>query len=175
MVGACGYQKVWYELIRQIGVGILVGAASALLTARVALRKYRSEKWWQRKADAYAQILQALHIMKRGLEEDLRDMKSHPTPYDTPERKESFARFRQAQGRIHEAVDTGSFLLSDEARIAIEKLVSDLDNAAELSTEHVLGMGKYTIPEEATERELDAIRACLDRLPELAKRDLAVK
>lgn len=42
---------------------------SSLLTANIALRRFQREKMWERRADGYTTILEALHEMKAWYEE----------------------------------------------------------------------------------------------------------
>lgn|SRR5690554_1302051 len=41
-----------------------IATASAFLAAFLATRKFREEKWWERKAAAYGELVEALHHMK---------------------------------------------------------------------------------------------------------------
>jgi len=43
-------------LILQVLISIIVGTISAMLTARLALGKFQSQRWWEKKADAYSAI-----------------------------------------------------------------------------------------------------------------------
>ena len=54
----------WAKLVLQSNLltAIVVGCFG-LLTLWLGLRKFRSEKWWERKAVAYASAIEALHGM----------------------------------------------------------------------------------------------------------------
>jgi hypothetical protein len=45
------------NMLGQILVSIIIGAISAMLTARLALGRFRSQRWWEKKADAYSAIV----------------------------------------------------------------------------------------------------------------------
>ena len=40
---------------------LVVGVCTAIITVRLSLRRFRSERWWERKADVYSRIVEALH------------------------------------------------------------------------------------------------------------------
>lgn len=42
----------------------LISVSGAFLAAYLAGKRFRTEKWWERKATAYAELVDALHQMK---------------------------------------------------------------------------------------------------------------
>lgn len=44
----------------KVGVGIITGAIAALVTAKVTLRRFYHEKWWERKHQAYNELVNNL-------------------------------------------------------------------------------------------------------------------
>jgi hypothetical protein len=48
-------------LVPNIVTGLASGTLSAWITYRLAFRRFRAEKWWERRADAYSGIVEALH------------------------------------------------------------------------------------------------------------------
>jgi hypothetical protein len=38
---------------------------TAVVTVRLSLRSFYSEKWWERKAETYTAVMDSLHHMKR--------------------------------------------------------------------------------------------------------------
>ena len=51
------------DIVIPIIVGIAVGVASAFTTARLAFRRFRKEKLWKHKHEAYIRLLEAFHNM----------------------------------------------------------------------------------------------------------------
>ncbi len=41
--------------------GIVIAVISSLIATHLALKRFRTEKWWERKVDAYLKIIEALH------------------------------------------------------------------------------------------------------------------
>lgn len=60
------------EEITGFAFQILAGALIAFFTVRFSLRKFRSERLWERKVLAYERIIQALHVYKMCSEVELR-------------------------------------------------------------------------------------------------------
>ena len=52
--------------------GIFIAGITSLITVHLSINKFRTEKWWERKADAYTQLLDALHNAKKFSDEHLR-------------------------------------------------------------------------------------------------------
>ncbi|MGR4047925.1 hypothetical protein [Kosakonia cowanii] len=44
----------------KVGVGIITGAVAALLTAKITLKRFYHEKWWERKHQAYNDLVNNL-------------------------------------------------------------------------------------------------------------------
>jgi len=49
----------WVEFFKDV-VSQAGAPAAIVLTAWVALRRFRSEKWWERKAETYASVFDAM-------------------------------------------------------------------------------------------------------------------
>jgi hypothetical protein len=145
----------WANLL----IGIVIAVVSAITTVFLAFQRFRREKWWERKADAYSRIIEALHLMKRGLEDDLEHIQGDRRPDEEPS-DEAIHEFRRAEAEVHKAIDTGSFLLSQDAQNAMEQLKTDLSHAGRPAGIGALGV------------EIDALGGCLEKLPDIAKRDL---
>lgn len=44
----------------KVGVGIITGAVAALLTAKITLKRFYHDKWWERKHQAYNELVNNL-------------------------------------------------------------------------------------------------------------------
>ena len=51
-------------IVWQLLTGIIIAAVSAWVTVQLSLRKFRKEKWWERKADTYSNVIEALYNSK---------------------------------------------------------------------------------------------------------------
>lgn len=55
----------WEVFLSQIAIGGITAVIAALITVHFALKRFISEKLWEKRAEAYGAILEALHDMKR--------------------------------------------------------------------------------------------------------------
>jgi hypothetical protein len=159
------------EFCQNLMVSIVVAIVSAVVTVFLAFRRFRRERWWDRKADAYAAIIEALHHMKRGIEDDIRVFQQYPPKQEDEASKERTKKYRQAYEEVHKAVNTGSFLLSKEAVDTLDRFMSDFQKARDDARMH----DGYLDPDTHLSGMLNAIKKCLDSLPPIAKRDLGVR
>jgi hypothetical protein len=90
------------------------GIISGWLTYVFALRRFRTEKWWERRADAYEKIVDALHSAKRFSDVHLERLiqgSTEPTPDEIKELREQS---KAGHDYILRAIDTGRLILPDE-------------------------------------------------------------
>jgi hypothetical protein len=52
------------DVVLALSTGILIAAVSAWITVQLSLRRFRTERWWERKVEAYERIIGALHDAK---------------------------------------------------------------------------------------------------------------
>lgn len=128
------------NLVMQLGIGVVVAVVSAIVTATLALRRFKGEKWWERKAAAYADTIEALHQLKRSLQEELDCLNEGAQPTIDgllPYLKERFATQLDS---VHRAADTAPFLLSKAAtselnNFLVEFARAEADNSDPISPE----------------------------------------
>ena len=147
-------------LVISITTGLVVSIATALVTVRLALRRFRDERLWVRRVDAYQTVLVALHHASRHCAAELAPYlsQSEYQPTEAERRK-----IRAAYSEIYKAIDLGSFLLSDDAVACLENLEKSLQETGEMHKEDYLG---YLI-----DSELD-VNDCLKNLRDIAKKDI---
>jgi len=159
-------------LVVPIVTGVVVGFLSAWGGAVFALRRFKTEKWWERKADAYTTIVVALHHLKRSTEIDLRIWEDGgPPESDEERRKQRRKQYTESWDTIHKAIDTGMLFLCEESRVALEEMVSAVKKAEE-------NAGIYTQDFDVVSAlgdSLDAVKRCLNTLSKTAKKELSVK
>ena len=118
------------DVVFQIIVGIVIAAASSLITVRLSRHQFRSERWWEKKVVAYERVIDAFHHSRKFSSEHFQAaLKSRELPKEREEELRKLA--GQANDEIKRASDVGSFLLSDEALKVLaryEAEVEKLDN-----------------------------------------------
>ena len=101
-------------ILGNLFVGIIIAIVTSIITVWLALKRFRSERWWERKADAYSTIVKSLHHMKIYCEETIEELESHKDMSEE-DSKVLYAKFKEAIEEIAKAKDVGSFIISNEA------------------------------------------------------------
>jgi hypothetical protein len=146
------------KLVIQAGIAF----ASAYLAAYIATRKFRSEKWWERKANAYCELVDSLHQMSWYAEEFFEDRVGRKLISDI-DLTEYGKQYRLARRNVAKISDTSAFLISSKAGDAVRLLIQKLEAAS--------GDDDWT---RRALDEGDAIRECLGAVKALASQDLGV-
>ena len=60
--------NTWWQSLINLGAGIPIALLSAWVTVKFAIRRFRSEKWFERRLEAYTKVIEALHFMKHCTE-----------------------------------------------------------------------------------------------------------
>ena len=102
----------------QIFLQFVLTAATAVgasfFTARFALRRFYSEKWWEKKYEGYSSILESLHYIARDFQEEWNaETRGREIPDDRKD--ELSAKFREAKDELAKRADVGQFVISDAA------------------------------------------------------------
>jgi len=140
-----------------------ISIGSAFLAAFLATKKFRSDKWWEKKAFAYAELVEALHKMKWPASEHLdAEIESREISHDDSNRM--WEEFRLARRNTWRIADTASFLISDDAMKAVQEMERGLGDARNAGSwfEHL-------------DVQYAAIDKCLLRIKEIGKSDLKLK
>jgi hypothetical protein len=148
------------DVVLALSTGILIAAVSAWITVQLSLRRFRTERWWERKVEAYERIIGALHDAKAFADTHLHaGLEQRDVPDEIAE--ELRGRSRTAHAELLKAVDLGAFLLPDEALSRLRRYRKEESEAAD-------------IPDWFGHLEADwkAANDCLKDLIQLAKRDL---
>jgi hypothetical protein len=104
-----------------IAAGLLVSVATSVVTVRLALGRFYSERWWERRLDAYIRVHDALSVQLRQREVRVDDLyafyageaSNGPPPDDMAE--EIRRSWRESERELENALARGAFLLSEDA------------------------------------------------------------
>lgn len=149
-------------LVLLVAGTILVSTLAAVLAARLTLRaaaaQFTSERWWERKADAYSGLVHALHAM-RGYVQNLQDVHAgHPAPMAEEHLK---VQWRHGREELARAAAQHAFVIHGDAAQELDKVSGALRFATN-GRPH-----PESLPDEA-----QAIDTGLRRIREIAARDL---
>lgn len=107
--------------------GILISAFTSIITVRLALRQFYSQKWWERKADAYSAIIDALYHVRNDLGATFDDAIGEINLSE--ERKIILAEeSKKGYTEIFKAEGIGAFVISKEAAQSLTKLRKQFDS-----------------------------------------------
>lgn len=141
-------------------VAVVRTTLGAWVAVPFALRRFRKERRWERRAEAYERVVTGLAHLKTYLDvkwdEELTDRK-----VSAEAEQELLRRASEARKEINLAVELGGFLLSGEAR---ERLRTFQKEEREASNERSWF--------EHLDSRLAATASCLDDLTEIAAHDL---
>lgn len=151
------------EIFLKVLSGVAIAGLSSWITVHLSLKRFRTEKWWEKKAQAYSTLLGVIHDAKAFAEENL-EAEYRNRELSEEEDKELRAKSRAAEAEIYRAMDVGAFYLSPEA---IECLKLYKKESSEAGKDHswVLYL----------QEDLDATNKCLASMIEHARKDLQVK
>lgn len=108
------------EVLIKIFTGIIIAAVTSYITVHLSRKKFRSERWWEKKVEAYERVIEAFHKSKKFATEHMdAEYKGSNVP---EERDEELARqSKEAREEILRASDVGAFILSDTALSILAK------------------------------------------------------
>jgi hypothetical protein len=161
-------------LLTTIASGLLIAVITSLLTVRLALWRFHSEKWWERKAELYSNLIEALYDMRCYSHEWLDNYDIDPEsdrPAEAEKRKdrldELLSRHNKAEEEVEKIAIIGAFIVSDA--VAADLTVLRAKNQAAMSMFHEIDI------REVAEACMKSVEECLGRVREHAKEDLGIK
>lgn len=114
-------------LLTSVVPSVVSGATVALLTVPIALRRFRAERLWERRLQAYADVLVALSHVRRYLKEALSEIEESKTL--SPEANAALAdRANKGIEDIRRAAALGALILDHDGAARLEQLEADLDD-----------------------------------------------
>jgi len=150
------------DLLSAFGTSIATAVITAMVTVRLSVRQFQSQKWWERKVDAYTRIIEALQAMYRFSSEAFEaEIEGRELAGEYADALR--AGWRAGRDELKRAIGYGSLVISSEAYRALEELEDALDAARreQTWTEHL-------------DSETAALGSCLGDVRQLAAKDLGV-
>lgn len=140
-----------------------IAVVSSLVTAHFALWKFRKSNWWERKADAYQKVIDALSAIRIDYSAY---MEEEGRGYDVSdeERDKRNQRLEDAMRTVRLAYITASYMLSEDARNRISRYFNDVSRAQNADE----GWFVYLDDQSSAAKE------CLDDVINMGRKDLGV-
>jgi hypothetical protein len=150
----------WQHYIAGFVSGTPIAIFTAWITVKFALRRFQSERWFDRRLDAYTKVIESLHSMKLCTERQIQAAaRGHELSKDTED--ELVATYRRGLADLRRLTDMGALIFSPEAIIKLDTLNLELKEASDAAAwwDHLAAEGA-------------AISRCLKELRIIAQRDL---
>jgi hypothetical protein len=143
--------------------GLLISVITAVVTVRLSLSRFRSERWWERKADTYSSIIESLHNMKEYCMKELASIESD-SKLSEQAQHELLIKAKEGVRQISMSTDVGSFIISNKA----------VDYLKDFQKKYqAVEYGNYIY--DYFDSQAALIEDCLNSLREIAKCDLGVR
>ena len=114
------------QLAASILTSLIVGTVIAYLTVRLSIRQFYSQRWWDRKAEAYTDILEAIYNMNYSTRALINFYEDDSSVLDVPTTNELVEKFIENYNEVRRHSLIGAFAISSEAADAISLLLSDI-------------------------------------------------
>jgi hypothetical protein len=152
----------WIEILVNSVSAALIAILSAWVTVQLSLRKFRTEKWWERKADAYTNLIEALHHSLKFSDRHLEKEQQGETLDDDADRKLR-REAMSADADIRRYIDVGQLHMSNATIQRLHTYMQDERKAGDTTSWNEYLMNTYQVNQK-----------CLADLIVLAKKDLRV-
>jgi hypothetical protein len=107
-------------IIELVKLGI-VGFIAGLFALYRAKQEFISQRWWERKADAYTRIIEALWQMLDYYKQNYEEI-TNCSKISDERKKEILKQWEQGECEINKVTDIGTFLVSEETITALKKI-----------------------------------------------------
>lgn len=109
------------DYLTKVSIGFIIAIVSSIITTKIALNKFYSEKWWARKEQAYIEIIDALYDLIQFCEIKKEDY-GDGTNIHPDKMKEITQKYTEGYWKIKKSTDIGSFVISEEAKTVLKNL-----------------------------------------------------
>ncbi len=147
------------QFVTSLITPLLVAVVTAVLTVQLSFRRFQAERWWDRKAEAYSRIVEALHHIVAYTSMSWKDWNEDATVREA-DKKELLQSYEKAVKELRLATGIGAYVISDEAA----KILTELESRPE-----------HDNPYDAIDAALSDYQKALTKIRQLAKKDLKVR
>ena len=150
------------DILTALATSIATAVITAWVTVRLSVRQFQSQKWWERKVDAYSRIIEAVQAMYRfdteAFDAAIEGRQLRP---DFKERLEEG--WSAGRDELQRAIGYGSLVISPSAYRALMELEDGLDTAR-----------RERMWDQHLDAEAAVLAKCLGALRQCAATDLGV-
>jgi len=153
---------VFFELLSpQLIWNIIVAFLTAFFTVQISLRKFSTQKLWEKKEQTYSNVVGSLSSLLLSLS-IVEDHLLKVTNLNGKGRTRVYTKLHQEKEKIELLFHEGTFRISPKSNKALHSLMKCLD--------------LYSINEiDSIRKNYDAVSKCLNIINQEAKKDLGIK
>ncbi|MBY6071228.1 hypothetical protein KUV35_07990 [Marinobacter salsuginis] len=144
--------------------GITIAVVASFLSAWLTLRRFRTERWWERKAEAYIHLVEALHEMSLVPSEEIAAGSGHRKELTEDEKAELWESFERAKKKVWKIADSSDFIISSDVLAVIQEMNRGLGHASH-----------HTNWIEFLDDSNSAINECLNKVKKIGAVELGIK
>lgn len=145
------------ELLKFGAVGLVAGFFASYRTRR----DFISQRWWERKVEAYSRIIEALGMLI-DYDEKMYDREIEQEQWSKENLKDLQKQWKAGHDEVCKASSIGTFLISEDAFSALKQYFKRPEN---IRLDDLLSV---------MEHDLEAAKVCLESVKNAAMRDLKV-
>lgn len=104
----------WLQFGLNILSGLVIAVVTSIVSVHLSLRRFYSQRWWERKAEAYSEIMDSLYHMKWKLEIQFDEAAMQKQASKKTNEYVSGLSAKAIQ-RLQKAESFGTFIISEKA------------------------------------------------------------
>jgi hypothetical protein len=121
------------EEIVKFALQAAIAIASAFLAAGLAARRFRNDRWWEKQATAYSDLIESLHNMKRAANEHYNALlEARDVPKEDSEKL--WSDYRIARQNAWRIAESSTFIVSEKVQRSVQELEKALGTASNEDT-----------------------------------------
>ena len=138
------------SLVVSLFGSLIIAVVAAVVTVRLSLSNFYSQKWWEKKAEVYFTLIESLGDIRHGIELELRAL----VQIFAPDQQKLIGRVPEAEACIARLSYSATFVVSDDVPNHLRRL----GVARARARESAKGPSYEEI--KALQEAIDAIREC---------------
>ena len=120
------------DILKGLIIALIPAAAVAVLTAKLtvnlSVEQFRTQKWWEKKSEAYSKIVSCLSSLLYCYREWVKEYDDgNPRKMSDAKKGSLSGKYNQSMEEFHEAANSSVFNISEKAADAVLKLRDELE------------------------------------------------
>ncbi len=140
---------------------IIVTIITALLTVKLSIRQFYSQRWWEKKAEAYSHIIEHLSYLQYYFGEWFSEGIGEKN-LSNKDKEKLLEDYRRARESITKAAAIGAYIVSDDTATALANLLHELEKKEDPTGNWI----------KDVDRCYGSVKECIAKIREYAKTDL---